>query len=180
MALGDRAAAVTLKDAVAAAVRAGDYRVQRMARLALARAEGSSRDLESILKDARAAGLAPLVAPALASMAAIDLQANRLDDAAARAREAADSAAKLKERDWIVQARRIEGTALLRQGKSEPAAAAFRQALGPFEEMRSGLSGPALAGFLARPETAALGRDAAAALATVPADHDRLLALLRP
>ena len=117
---------------------------------------------------------------ALASMAAIDLQANRLDDAAARAREAADSAAKLKERDWIVQARRIEGTALLRQGKSEPAAAAFRQALGPFEEMRSGLSGPALAGFLARPETAALGRDAAAALATVPADHDRLLALLRP
>jgi len=170
----------TLKDAVATATRAGDYRVERMARLALARAEGSSRDLEAVLKDARASGLAPLVAPALASLAAIDLQANRLVDAAARAREAADSAAKLRERDWIVQARRIEGSALLRQGKSEPAAAAFRQALAPFEEMRSGLTGPSLAAFLARPETAALGRDAAAALAAVPADHDRLLALLRP
>ncbi|HEV8199794.1 MAG TPA: tetratricopeptide repeat protein [Candidatus Polarisedimenticolia bacterium] len=180
LAQDDRSAAATLKEAVAAATRAGDYRVQRMARLALARAEKSPRDLQAVLKDARASGLAPLVAPALASLAAIDLQANHLDEAAARAHEAADSATRLKERDWIVQARRIEGSALLRQGKSEPAAAAFRQALAPFEEMRSGLSGPALAAFLARPETAALGRDATAALAAVPADHDKLLALLRP
>jgi tetratricopeptide (TPR) repeat protein len=176
----DRGAVVALKDAVAAAGRAGDYRVQRMARLGLARAEGSPRDLEAVLKDARTSGLAPLVAPALVSLAAMDLQAGRLDQAAARAREAAGEAAKLKERDWMMQARRIEGSALLRQGKTEPAAAAFRQALAPFEEMRAGLAGPSLAAFLARPETAALGRDAGAALASVPADHDRLLALLRP
>jgi tetratricopeptide (TPR) repeat protein/TolB-like protein len=180
LAEGDRGAAGALREAVAAAGRAGDYRVQRMARLALARAEGSRRDLEAVLKDARASGLAPLFAPALASMAAIDLQSGRLEEASARAHEAAAEAAKLKERDWMVQARRLEGSALLRQGKTTEAAAAFRQALAPFEEMRSGLTGAPLAAFLARPETAALGRDAAAALASVPADHDRLLALLRP
>jgi hypothetical protein len=46
--------------------------------------------------------------------------------------------------------------------------------------MRAGLTGPALAAFLARPETAALGREAAEALAAIPADRDRLQALLRP
>ena len=180
LAQGDRGAAGALREAVAAAQRAGDYRVQRMARLALARAEGSRADLEAVLRDARASGLAPLVAPALLSMAAIDLQAGRSAEAATRAREAADAAAKLKERDWVVQARRVEGSALLKQGKTEPAAAAFRLALPPFEEMRAGLSGPALAAFLARPETAALGRDAAVALAAAPTDRDRLQALLRP
>ena len=114
LAQGDRGASLALRDAVAAAERAGDYRVQRMARLARARAEGSRRDLETVLRDARTSGLAPLVAPALVSTAAIDLQAGRLDEAIARAREAADAAAKLKERDWIVQARRLEGSALLR------------------------------------------------------------------
>jgi tetratricopeptide (TPR) repeat protein/TolB-like protein len=180
LAEGDRGASTTLRDAVAAAGRAGDFRVQRRARLALARAEGSRQDLEAVLKDARSSGLAPLVAPALAALAAIDLQSGRLDQASARAREAATEAAKLKERDWMVQAARLEGTALLRQGKTQEAAAAFRQALAPFEEMRSGLSGAPLAAFLARPETAGFGRDAAAALASVPADHDRLQALLRP
>jgi tetratricopeptide (TPR) repeat protein/TolB-like protein len=177
---GDRTAAAALKEAVVVAERAGDYRILRMARLARARAEGSQRDLEAVLKDARASGLAPLVAPALASMAAIDLQAGRLEAAAGRAREAADAAAKLKERDWMAQARRLEGSARLRQGQTEPAAAAFRQALAPFEEMRAGLSGAALAAFLARPETLVLGRDAGVALASVPADRDRLMALLRP
>ena len=180
MALGDRGAVAALSEAVAAAQRAGDYRLIRMARLARARATSERRDLETVLKDARASGLAPLVAPALVSIATIDLQAGRLDEAGARAREAAESAARLKERDWLAQARHLEGTALLRQGKTEPAAAAFRQALVPFEEMRAGLTGAALTAFLARPETAALGREAAAALAATPADRDRLQALLRP
>jgi hypothetical protein len=56
----------------------------------------------------------------------------------------------------------------------------MKQALPPFEEMRKTLQGPQLAAFLARPETAGFGRDAAPLFASSPPDRGRLDALLKP
>jgi tetratricopeptide (TPR) repeat protein/TolB-like protein len=181
MTRGDRAgASAALKEAGTTAVRAGDYRLVRMARMARAQLEGSRGDLEQVLKDVRDAGLQPLVAPALLALARLDLQAGRLDPAAARAREAAESASGLGERDWLAQARHLEGQVLSRQGKQQAAMDVMKQALPPFEEMRKTLQGPQLAAFLARPETAGFGRDAAPLFASSPPDRGRLDALLKP
>jgi tetratricopeptide (TPR) repeat protein/TolB-like protein/predicted Ser/Thr protein kinase len=178
---GDRAAAAAaLKEANEAAVRAGDFRLQRTARLARARLELSRPDLERVLKDAQDSGLQPLVAPALLALARLDQQSGALDGAASRAHAAAESASHLGERDWLAQARHLEGQVLARQGKDQAALEMMQQALPPYEEMRKTLEGPALAAFLARPETSGFGRDAAPLFASSPADRGRLDALMKP
>jgi tetratricopeptide (TPR) repeat protein len=181
MAHGDRpGAAAALKEANAAAQRTGDYRLLRMARMARAQLEASRPDLEQVLKEVRDSGLQPLVAPALLALARLDVQGGRLEAAAGHARDAAQSALSLGQRDWLAQARHLQGQALSRQGKTQEALEIMKQALPPYEEMRKTLDGPALAAFLARPETSGFGRDAAVLFASSPSDRGRLDALMKP
>ena len=61
-------ASSTLKEAVAAAQKAKDFRLLLLARLRSAEAGASVRGLESVLKEVESSGLAPLAAPALLAL----------------------------------------------------------------------------------------------------------------
>jgi tetratricopeptide (TPR) repeat protein/TolB-like protein/predicted Ser/Thr protein kinase len=169
-----------LREAAAFAAKVGDFRLERMARLSRGTADGSRADLEAVLKDARAAGLEPLVAPALVALGRLDAAAGRADDAARRASEAADAARRLGQRDWLFQAWHLTGQVESRRGKSDAAADAYRRALPVLEEMRSGLSGEPLHAFLARPGLVQFGRDADAVFRSDKTTQDRLATLLKP
>ncbi|HYV85469.1 MAG TPA: tetratricopeptide repeat protein [Patescibacteria group bacterium] len=174
-------AATTLREAVQVAGQVGDFRLIRMARLAQATADRSSRDLETVLADVTKAGLSPLVSPALLELARLDLATGRPGDAAQRAQKAAAAAGPLQQRDLLFQARHLAGAALDKQGQRPAALEQYRQALQPLEEMRSGLVNDALKAFLSRPETAAFGRDADAAFRAAGGDERaRLEKLLTP
>jgi tetratricopeptide (TPR) repeat protein len=176
----DKAAAI-LREAVEVSGRVGDFRLIRMARLAQATAARSSRDLEAVLADIERTGLSPLDAPVLLELARLDLAAGRTGPAQARANKAADVAARLQQRDFVFQARHLEGVALQKQGKGAPSLDQFRLALQPLEEMRAGLKDEALRAFLNRPETVGFGRDADAALRAAGGDdRARLEKLLSP
>ena len=88
----------------------------------------------------------------------------------------------MSERDILLQAHHAAGRALERIGSREGALDHYRAATALLEEIRRGLQGPSLAGFLARPATAALGRDASRLFqnANSGADDERLRAALRP
>jgi eukaryotic-like serine/threonine-protein kinase len=174
-------ATVVLHEAIQIARRVGDFRLIRMARLADGRRARSAQQITSALAEIEKAGLAPLIAPALLDLARIDLASGRAPAARDRAVKAAAAAARLHQRDLIFQAARIEGAALAKAGQGPAALEAFRKGLGPLEEMRSGLKGEALKAFLARPETAAFARDAAAAFRAASApEQERLAKLLQP
>jgi len=174
-------AASTLKEAMQLAGRIGDFRLIRMARLATAKTTRSARDLEGVLADVDKAGLQPLAAPALVELARIDLAAGRAAAARDRAAKAAALAAHLGQRDFAFQAGSLEASALARQGQGVPALEAWKKALALLEEMRAGLKDDSLRAFLGRAETAAFGRDAAAAFATAGApEQARLAKALQP
>ena len=181
LALGQQERAqATLREAAQAAREVGDFRLIRMAGLASGRAARSASAIEAVLADAEKAGLEPLVGPALLELARLDFAAGRAAQARERAVKAASAAARLTQRDVVLQAAQVEGAALAKLARGAEASAAYARGLQPLEEMRAGLEPALLAAFLARPEIAAFTREAGAAFAVGSPEADRLKTIATP
>jgi tetratricopeptide (TPR) repeat protein len=179
--LGDEGAArEQAREAAALARQARDRRLEILARLALARARRSPQALRAVLEEARAAGLAPLVAPARLALGGALLRDGRVEPALDQARQAVAAATPLRQRDLLVQARALAAECLRRLGRTAEAADETAAALPVLEEMRRGLAGDGLERFLARPQHGFFAGTAPGLFETAgrPAEAARLRALL--
>jgi tetratricopeptide (TPR) repeat protein len=153
-------AVILLGEATAEAAATQQHRLWLLARLSAAKAERSVTDLEAVLDEAQASGLAPLVAPTRLAIARVHLNWERLPEAQRQAELAIAAATPLLQRDVLFQAHHLAGVALERQGKAEPASEHYVAALGALVEIRQGLEDPSLRHLLERPETTTFAVDA--------------------
>jgi tetratricopeptide (TPR) repeat protein len=169
-------AATVLREAMSKAEAAKQHRLGLLARLSTAKAGRSVGDLEAILKEAQASGLAPLVAPTRLAMARVHLNAGRLAEAQREAELAIDAATPLVQRDLLFQAHHLAGVVLERGGKTELASEHYVAGLTALAEMRQSLKDPSLRHLLDRPETTSFATDAKRLfrVANRPQDLERL------
>jgi tetratricopeptide (TPR) repeat protein len=153
-------AATVLREATSEAEAAKQHRLGLLARLNAAKAGRSVGDLDAVLKEAQAFGLAPLVAPTRLAMARVHLDAGRLAEAQREAELAIDAGAPLLQRDLLFQAHHLAGIVLERRGETEPASEHYVAGLTALAEMRQGLENPSLRHLLDRPETTSFATDA--------------------
>jgi tetratricopeptide (TPR) repeat protein len=153
-------AATVLREATSEAEAAQQHRLGLLARLNAAKAGRSVGDLEAVLKEAQAFGLAPLVAPTRLAMARVHLDAGRLAEARREAELAIDAGTPLLQRDLLFQAHHLAGVVLERRGETEPASEHYVTGLTALAEMRQGLKNPSLRHLLDRPETTSFATDA--------------------
>jgi tetratricopeptide (TPR) repeat protein len=155
----DEAAAV-LREATSEAEATKQHRLGLLARLSAAKAGGSVGELEAVLEEAQASGLAPLVAPTRLAMARVHLNAGRLAKAQREAELAIDAATPLLQRSLLFQAHHLAGVVLERDGKTEPASEHYVAGLTALTEMRQSLKDASLQQLLDRPETTSFAKDA--------------------
>jgi len=153
-------ATTVLREATSEAEAAKQHRLGLLARLNAANAGRSVDDLETVLKEVQASGLAPLVAPTRLAMARVHLDSGRLAEAQREAELTIDAATPLLQRDLLFQAHHLAGVILERGGKTEPASEHYVAGLSMLAEMHQGLKGPSLRYFLDRPETTSFATDA--------------------
>jgi hypothetical protein len=169
-------AATVLREATSGAEAAKQHRLGLLARLSAAKAGRSVGDLEAVLKEVQASGLAPLVAPTRLAMARDHLHAGRLAEAQREAELAIDAATPLLQRDLLFQAHHLAAVVLEHRGKTEAASEHYVAGLTALAEMRQSLENPSLQQLLDRPATTSFATDAERLfrVANRPQDLERL------
>ncbi|MGH9870646.1 MAG: protein kinase domain-containing protein [Candidatus Polarisedimenticolia bacterium] len=162
------AAAAQYKEAARVALEAQDVWLTLRARFRLAESSESARDLGEIIRQARASGLEPLESWTNLALARREAAAGRAEAALPHVTKAVVLAARLRQRDVLLQAHHLAALILRRLGRNEEAGEALKSALVPLEEMRAGLKDEALRHFEARPATKGLLKDAESVRAAVP------------
>jgi tetratricopeptide (TPR) repeat protein len=153
-------AATLLGEAISEAEAIKQHRLGLLARLSAAKVELSVGDLEVVLDEIQASGLAPLEAPTRLAIARIHLKGEQLPEAQREAELAIDAATPLLQRDILFQAHHLAAVVLGRRGEAEPAAEHYVAGLAALIEMRQSLEDPSLQHLLDRPETTAFAKGA--------------------